>query len=194
MYREYVNYKDMNAVERVTNMIIEAFECRDKEFDEIVIVNIGTDRCIGDAVGPVTGTFLEEHDNKNYTVYGTIKYPVHALNIEKKLKQIKEKHNNALIIAIDACMGDRDDINDIVVRDYSIKPGSGVGKTLSKVGDMSIIFVSDTHDNSELFSSSNNIRLDTIFDASKIIAQAVNKACAHIIKQKTKNSLIEMFI
>ena len=66
-----------------------------------IVVCIGTDRCIGDCLGPLVGTLLEE---KRFPlpVFGTVSEPIHALNIDKRLQEIKLAYADANIIGIDA--------------------------------------------------------------------------------------------
>lgn len=135
-----------------------------------IIICIGTDRCIGDCLGPAVGSMLVE---KNFPlkVYGTINSPIHALNIDKKLKEIKKENPTSKIIGIDACLGDKKSIGEIQARNYPIHPGKGVGKVLPTVGDYSIIGIVDSSDNNELFTN-RNIRLNLILDMSKVICDA----------------------
>ncbi|MGL5378645.1 spore protease YyaC [Clostridium sp.] len=136
-----------------------------------VIVCIGTDKCIGDCLGPLVGTYLKE---KHFPlpVYGTIQEPIHALNIEKKLEEIKNSHPSASIIGIDACLGDQKAIGEIHSRNYPIHPGKGVGKTLPDVGLASIIGIIDSSNNSELFTS-RSIRLDLVMQMAKVITDSL---------------------
>jgi putative sporulation protein YyaC len=119
----------------------------------------------------MVGTFIEEKNNY-IKVYGTLAEPVHALNIDYKLEDIHEKHPNAFIIGIDACLGDEEDIGVIRLRDYAISPGKGVGKSLPSVGDMSIIGIVDSSENSEFFFS-RSIRLSLIWDMAKSIENII---------------------
>lgn len=135
-----------------------------------IIVCIGTDRCIGDSLGPLVGTFLTEKDFP-LPIYGTISEPIHALNIDRKLNDIKLVHPNSNIIAIDACLGEHDNIGEIHARDYSIHPGKGVGKTLPHVGDASIIGIVDSSENNIFIN--NKIRLDLIFNLAKVITKSL---------------------
>ena len=138
---------------------------------DTVIVCIGTDRCIGDCLGPLTGTILK---SKNFplVVYGTISEPIHALNLDKKLNEIKSIYPNSLIIGIDACLGSTESIGEIQIRDYPIHPGKGVGKILPNVGDYSIIGIVDSCENNELFTN-RNIRLNLILEMSRVICDAL---------------------
>lgn len=139
-----------------------------------IIVCIGTDKCIGDCLGPLVGTFLKEK-NFNLPVYGTIKYPIHALNLKNKLQNIQIAHPNSYVIGIDACLGDIESIGEIHIRDYPIRPGKGVGKMLPTVGDLSIVGIVDSSKNSDLFTNS-NIRLNFIFEMAEVISRALIEA------------------
>ena len=69
------------------------------------IVCIGTDKCIVDSLGPLTGTLLSK-ENLTVDIYGTLDRPVHALNINEYVKIIRNK-NYDRIIAIDACLSNK---------------------------------------------------------------------------------------
>ena len=138
---------------------------------ETVIICIGTDKCIGDALGPLVGTMLKD---KNFPlpVYGTIDIPIHALNLDKNLKEIKKLHPNASILAIDASLGDEEAIGEIHCRDFSIHPGKGVGMKLPDVGEASIIGIVDSCDKAEFFAS-RTIRLSLIMNMARIITDGM---------------------
>lgn len=148
-----------------------AYFLKDYIDNKTLIVCIGTDRCIGDCLGPLVGTLLKSYYFPLPT-FGTIKNPVHALNIETQLKKIKATYPDFKIIGIDACLGDNDNIGEIQIRNYPIHPGKGVGKVLPDVGDASIIGIVDSCDNNELFTN-RNIRLDLIMDMAKVITQSI---------------------
>lgn len=139
-----------------------------------VIACIGTDKCIGDCLGPLVGTILSKEDFK-YPVYGTLDKPIHALNIHEELNFIKNIHPNAQIIGIDACLGYEENIGEIKIKDCAISPGKGVGKELPQVGVASIIGIVDSDDNSEFFFS-RSIRLSFIMDMAKQIVELIKEA------------------
>lgn len=141
---------------------------------DTVIACIGTDRCIGDCLGPLVGTILNEKGFK-YPVYGTLEKPIHALNIHERLNFIKNTHPNAQIIGIDACLGDSEEIGAIRIRDYAIKPGKAVGKELPEVGVASVVGIVDSNEWVELFTA-RNIRLSFVMDMAKQIADILIKA------------------
>lgn len=105
---------------------------------ELVIVCIGTDRATGDSLGPLVGYKLQQLHYTNVFLYGNLDSPVHAKNIEQTLNDILTFHPNALIIAIDACLGDSQNIGCLTLGEGAIKPGAGVKKELPPVGHLHI--------------------------------------------------------
>lgn len=168
MNRVKANYKSPLAYYKIANFLKDFIDSNS------IIVCIGTDRCIGDCLGPIVGSMLKL---KRFPlpVYGTIEEPIHALNIDKKLDEIEKLNPGKNIIGIDACLGDKKNIGEIQVRDYAIHPGKGVGKSLPDVGRTSIIGIVDSNDNKEIFNS-NNIRLDLIIKMSNIITYSLLQA------------------
>ncbi len=151
---------------------------------DTVIVCIGTDRCIGDCLGPLVGTLLVKNEFP-LPVCGTLKDPIHALNIEKKLKELKKAYPISNIIGIDACIGDVDSVGEIQARDCPVHPGKGVGKSLPKIGDTSIIGIVDSNSNNDLFTS-NTIRLSFISDMSIVILHSLIHAYHMFNESKTR--------
>ena len=114
--------------------------------DNTIIVCIGTPKCKMDAIGPSVGTRLV---NSNYKlkVYGTLEDPIHALNLNDKMKVIKENHPDSNIIALDACVtNDEENVGTIIYNKKPIRPGKGVGKRLQKVGDYSLKAIVSTRE------------------------------------------------
>lgn len=165
MNKVKVNYKESMAYYEMAYFLKEYIN------ENTVIVCIGTDKCIGDSLGPLVGTLLKD-TLIPIPIYGTLSSPIHALNIDKNLIEINKNHPNALIIGIDACLGDNNSIGEIHVRDYAIHPGKGVGKTLPDVGDASIIGIVDSSSNAEIFSN-RSIRLSLIMEMSKSIVKGI---------------------
>ena len=76
---------------------------------DIVFVCIGTDRSTGDALGPLTGSKLKQL-NLRTPVYGTLEEPVHATNLAEYSKRIYDSNTNPFLIAIDACLGQMNNV------------------------------------------------------------------------------------
>src|SRR5690554_5347845 len=91
----------------------------------LVIVCVGTDRSTGDSLGPLIGTNLSSSLESQVTVYGTLEDPVHALNLDHYVKEIKEKHPTSIVLAIDACLGKSENVGYISLKKGPLKPGTG---------------------------------------------------------------------
>lgn len=152
-------------IDNCANAILNKF--LDSKKKDVVICGIGTDKEIFDCVGCLTGEFCK--DLNNITVYGTLEYPIHALNVDTQMKDIYEKHNDSFIIGIDACVGKEEDFGNIKLRNIPISPGKGMGKTLTKVGDMSIVSITSKKD----YFINRGVRLFDIINMSKVIARII---------------------
>ncbi|WP_225229487.1 spore protease YyaC [Paenibacillus gallinarum] len=102
--------------------------------EEITFVCIGTDRSTGDALGPLTGTYLCDHGFTR--VIGTLSNPCDATNLESYLAEIPP---DQIIIAIDACLGDAANIGRFIGKGTALFPGRSVKGQLPPVGNYSIV-------------------------------------------------------
>lgn len=159
--------------------LMNAFNESNKK--EFVIINIGTDRVTGDCLGPLLGTLLEEKELSNIKIYGTLKDPIHAKNLEYKILEIYKAHPDAFFLAIDACLAqDYEHLDKIYLRSIPIQPGKGLGKDLLSVGDYSIIANVAMADEFNFFEL-NRVRLNIVWNLA-------NKLKKEIIEL---NSLLE---
>lgn len=130
----YVFAKKLNQlIENELNNNTDSDEKR-----EIVYLCIGSDRSTGDSLGPLVGHRLTHMYNFNENVYGTLKNPVHAVNLSDYMEDIYRTHRNPFIIAIDASLGSKDHIGYVTLNASPLKPGLGVKKQLQEVGSLSI--------------------------------------------------------
>ena len=100
----YFNPGDPLALRHFTKTLSSLLEKEDLTNRDIVILCIGSDRATGDSLGPMVGHQLARIQ-KNFHLYGTLKNPVHAKNLEDALTFIELNHKNPFIIAIDASLG-----------------------------------------------------------------------------------------
>lgn len=111
-----INYNSNSASMKIAEFLKKYIK------PQTIIVCIGTDKCIGDCLGPLVGTLLKENSFP-IPIYGTLADPIHALNLEKSIYEIKRIYPYSTIIGIDACLGDANSIGEIHVRDFPIHPG-----------------------------------------------------------------------
>ncbi len=160
-------YKD-NA-----NFLISNFLRKNIDEKNLVLC-IGTDRYIGDCLGPLVGTMLEKME-PNFPVLGTLNDPIHAVNLKNRLSSIQLTYPHHKIIALDACLGVEDNIGSIQLKTDCLFPGKGVGKKLPAVGDISIIGIVDSCENEDFFFL-HNIRLNLIMKMAEVISKGIYDA------------------
>ena len=141
-----------------------------------VILCIGTDRIIGDSLGPLVGSMLLKENCKGLPVYGTLSAPVHALHLDSVLKEIHKRHPEHIIIAVDASLGEHSDIGSVYVRSGSLQPGAGVSKTLSSAGDISITGVAAPQSR-QPYLALQTTRLSTVAAMAQSICGCILCAC-----------------
>ncbi|WP_042464249.1 spore protease YyaC [Neobacillus dielmonensis] len=141
----------------------------------IVFICIGTDRSTGDSLGPLVGTLLEEKGLKQFSVYGTLDDPIHAVNLAEKLTEIQTKHIDPYIIGIDACLGRIKNVGMIQLGAGPVKPGAGVNKELPAVGELHITGIVNVSGFMEFFVLQNT-RLNLVMRMAKTIANGIYEA------------------
>ena len=137
-----------------------------------VILCIGSDLAVGDSLGPVTGTLLRRKGELLGYVYGTLKNPVTAKEVRLVDSFLRRTHPGSKIIAVDAAVGEENDVGLIKVIDAPLKPGSGANKRLGRVGDISILGIV-AKKSAFSYSLINLTRLNVVYSMSEIIAGAL---------------------
>lgn len=160
-----IEYNELESTSKLVNELVNIID------KDTVIVCIGTDRCIGDALGPLVGSMLKQNKAFTNKVYGTIEHPIHALNIPAVIPRLKERYSDCTILAIDAAISSTNPIGTIRLKDTPIKPGAGAGKDLEYIGDYSIVGVVDVSESPAFML--NNIRLHFIMEMAQTISNAI---------------------
>lgn len=163
-------YTNQQLLQLMSDKIISWLPSIPKEY---VVICIGTDRSTGDALGPLTGTFLNQFKPKHMTVYGTLHKPVHATNLQTSIDNIYKQHYEPFIIAIDACLGKVHSVGQLICGLGSIKPGAALNKPLPSVGDLHITGVVNIAGFME-YAVLQNTRLSLVTDMAEQIATILN--------------------
>ena len=163
-----------HAAEGIFQSLIE---CNPNKKPSIFIC-IGSDLVLGDSLGPLIGTMLKNSGINSY-VYGTLNYPITAKEVSYARTHLKQMHPNAISIAVDAAVGNPDDVGLVRVINKGLMPGLGVEKNLGSVGDISIIGVvaSKSLQNYNLF---NMTRLNLIFKMAEKISLGILKYSSYL--------------
>lgn len=131
----YFNTKEQYVQWKINKQMLDLIRSVQKPFTEISVVCIGTDRSTGDSFGPLTGHMLSQLMLLDFNLYGTLESPVHALSLPKLMEEINEQ---SLIVAVDAGVGDLAMVGSLGLGHGPVRPGSGLGKTLPSIGDISV--------------------------------------------------------
>lgn len=175
----YFDSKNINSkysfCEKLSEFVSE-LTCNNKE---LVILCIGTDRSTGDSLGPLVGYKLDSNIHFKPVIYGTLKFPVHALNLETVMEQINSNHPNSVIIAIDASTGQKDHVGYITLSKGPLYPGLALKKQLLPVGHIcitGIVNIQSVMNNAVLQTT----RLDTVMSLADLISTGISNVCTTI--------------
>lgn len=105
---------------------------------DVVFLCIGTDRSTGDSLGPLIGYKLAEQGLCKGEILGTLDKPVHAMNLEQCMNEMRRRLDRAVVVAVDASVGRAEHVGYITLGRGPLKPGLGVNKELEAVGDIFI--------------------------------------------------------
>ncbi|MCM3788917.1 spore protease YyaC [Domibacillus indicus] len=139
---------------------------------EIIFLCVGSDRSIGDALGPLVGTMLKE-EGISHCIYGTLEDPVHAFNLESTLKAVKRRFGQPLIISIDAGLGEKEQVGAVLLKEGPLLPGQALKKVLPAVGDYHLTGVVNYLDPLPAAQFLNDTRLHTVMKLAKTIVRVI---------------------
>lgn len=164
-----IYYKETGVIWRLSNYFLEQIPF---DHPNLVFCCIGTDRSTGDALGPMTGSFLTQLVSFPFQIVGTLDNPLHALNIEEITEELKNSPIPPYIIAIDACLGNANNIGQIIVHPGPLYPGKAVKKELPPIGEVSIKAIVNIGGFME-YNVLQSTRLNLTFEMGKVISRSL---------------------
>ena len=170
-----VNAHSPVAIIDFSNYIYDILiEAKLYNYDQAIILCIGSDRSTGDSLGPLVGYKLKPLLSiyKKVVVAGTLEDPVHAKNLEEKIEVINENYTNPFIIAVDASLGRFNKIGYINIKNGPLRPGLGVNKDLPHVGHISITGVVNIGGMME-YVVLQNTRLSLVMKMAEVISRSI---------------------
>lgn len=129
---------------------------------------------------------LSKYRSPSFDLFGTLENPVHAMNLDDTLERLNRTIDNPFVIGIDACLGTVASIGAILVGDGPLRPGAGVNKTLSPVGD---IHISGVVNVGGLFAYHvlQNTRLHLVMSMASLISRSLFVAISVSSRSKQDN-------
>lgn len=105
-----------------------------------VIVCVGSDKISGDSLGPLVGSMLRE-GGVPCPVYGYLGKTVNGVNLDEYRRFLRRYHPFVPIIAVDAAVGNADEIGQIKYRLGGVQAGGAVGRSAPPLGDLAVLGV-----------------------------------------------------
>lgn len=159
-------------IELLTSGLSRILEHPSNKGKDVIFLCIGSDRYIGDSLGPLVGSMLNER-NLPYQVYGTLEEPVHAFNLKDTLKIINRRFKNPLIFSIDASLGAMEQVGYVIFEEGPLIPGKALEKILPEVGDYNFKGIVNYIDPLPKTQFLNDTRLLTVMTLSKAIVEVI---------------------
>ncbi|NLY80214.1 MAG: spore protease YyaC [Lysinibacillus sp.] len=179
-FKTYVHHEETGAIWRLSDLFLQHIPF---EHENLIFCCIGTDRSTGDALGPLTGSFLSNFQFP-FQVIGTLEEPLHAINLALTVEKLQQMTTEPFVVAIDACLGREKSIGHIIVQDGPILPGKAVNKELPPIGDISIKGVVNVGGFMEMLVLQST-RLNVTYSMSNKISRALFLAYQrHLLKRK----------
>jgi putative sporulation protein YyaC len=141
---------------------------------EPLFICIGSDHHLLDCFGPLTGTMLHALA-PDLLVFGTLEHPLHAQNLVKEIRGIRKLHDGKIEIAIDASVGNEEEIGIIKFRQGGLLPGKALAKNLPSVGQYSITGVVDVRLNHPGVRINKRPGLAHVYQMAKFLSEVIGQ-------------------
>lgn len=108
--------------------------------NKLVFICIGTNKIMGDCLGPIVGTYLKSKFKdrlyEDIEVYGDIYNPIDYNSIHSILNLLEPKNEKCTRILVDSALGEN--VGDIVINSGGINIGEGILNGKQIVADINI--------------------------------------------------------
>lgn len=178
-----VHMDSPEAADRIGQALFQTGLARVGAADGIILLCVGTDRSIGDSLGPLIGTYMTQGVTEGFTVLGTLDNPVHAGNLVEAVDWIETAFRRPLVVAVDACLGRMESIGTLTVSEGRLRPGAGVNKALPAVGDLHLTGVVNVGGFMEYFVLQNT-RLSLVMRMAKIAARGIEEGLHALVRNR----------
>ena len=118
--------------QRISELYVE------NDYSNLVFLCIGTNKIIGDSVGPIVGNYLKKLQNEYLQIYGTLDDTINFINAKDVIEGIYQNLENPYLITIDAALSNSNNKGDIVLSEGYIKIGKALQKSICFYSDINI--------------------------------------------------------
>ncbi len=155
----------------------------DNSFSHIILLCIGTDTLIGDAIGPIIGSNLKNLENEYIKVYGSIGNNLDFSNAKNTVEELYKKYNNPFIITIDAALSKEKKIGEIHISNGYIKIGNALEKSICFYSNVNIKCVVGKYnklDKNDNISVLNNALKEDVYNMAEIVSKGIKNIFENI--------------
>lgn len=178
----YFNPNHEHKAESLRNQLYQGICDLKKREQKLVFLCIGTDRATGDCLGPLVGYKLarskcgwqqSEQDGREACAFmGTLEHPIHAGNLDYVTSELHQKYGNPFVVAVDACLGEKNHIGLVTLSRKGLFPGQGVNKNMPPIGDISVTGIVNCSSRAGLHAIQST-RLSVVMDMADYIANEI---------------------
>lgn len=186
-----IDAMEANSIYKFRDILTEHLSLIVRAHRSIVFLCIGTDRSTGDSLGPLVGEKLKFLKRDNIFFYGNLERPIHAKNLRDTISYIYSTYENPYIVAIDACLGNLQNVGKVFIESKPLFPGSAMNKDLPKVGDLSITGIVNISGALE-FMVLQNTRLYTVMKLADVISNGIYHSILKTIGGKKSFSTTDL--
>lgn len=104
-----------------------------------VIICFGTKNVSGDSLAPEVGSILKEQYGLPVFVYGDLSRPVDCRMAQEAVEHVRAVHPDSVVIAVDACVGKREDVGKIRIRRGGVRPAEALSRGFKAFGDIGVL-------------------------------------------------------
>ena len=109
-----------------------------ENYSNLIFLCIGTNKVIGDSVGPIVGNELKSMENNFVQIYGTMDNTLNFINAREIIKELYYNFDNPFLVTIDAALSEIKKRGDIVVSEGYIKIGKALQKSICFYSNINI--------------------------------------------------------
>lgn len=157
-----------------------------EDYSNVIILCIGTKKVVGDSVGPLVGENIKYLENDYIKIYGAVENTINFNNAKNILTEIYEKFDNPYIITIDAALGNKENMGQVILNKGYIKIGKALEKSICFYSNLNVKCVVGKNTNS-MFNNLvelKNVDIEEINNIVRLVSVGIEKFLTNCIRNK----------
>lgn len=118
--------------EKISNVLLQ------EDYSNLVFLCVGTDKVVGDLVGPIVGNNLKKLENEYLQIYGTLENTLNFRNAKEIIEKVYHDFKNPYLVTIDAALSATNNKGEIILSEGYIKIGKALQKSICFYSDVTI--------------------------------------------------------